>query len=73
MTSEISRSIHVHGVDFDVHFSEDGSVGGIYIQGVEVSDILRDSTEVAVRNVVMMHADTWFDEYRAEIAGEARR
>lgn len=69
----MQRTIHRHGVDFDVEFTEEGDVEAIYIGGVEVSEVINEATECRLRNDVMAHASDWFAEYRAEMAGEMRR
>lgn len=68
----MQRTIHRHGVDFDVEFDEEGEIDAIYINGVEVSEVIKSSTECAIRNDVMMNAGDWFAQYRAELE-EARK
>ncbi len=69
----MQRTIHRHGVDFEVEFTEDGEVDAIYIGAIEVSDVIRDSTACQIRTDVMLNSADWFAEYRAEMAGEMRR
>jgi hypothetical protein len=69
----MQRTIHKHGVDFEVEFTEAGEVDAIYIGAVEVSEVIRESTERAIISEVMMYSADWFAEYRREMANEMRR
>jgi hypothetical protein len=69
----MQRTIHKHGVDFEVEFTEGGEVDAIYIGAIEVSKVIRESTERAIISDVMMHSADWYSEYRREMADEMRR
>lgn len=66
----MQRTITMHGVDFEVEFDMEGEVDAIYIGGVEVTDIIRDTTKDAIRSTVERNASSWFDEYLRDIAAE---
>lgn len=68
----MQRTITMHTVDFEVEFDEAGEVDALYIGAVEVTEVISDITKSAIRSTVERNAARWFDEYRAEMAGEMR-
>ncbi|MFZ2974949.1 MAG: hypothetical protein WA049_20160 [Ferribacterium limneticum] len=69
----MQRTITMHTVDFEVEFDESGEVDALYIGAVEVTEVISDITKDAIRSTVERNAARWFDEYRAEMAGDMRR
>lgn len=68
----MQRTIHMHGVDFEVEFDESGEVDALYIGGVEVTEVIRDLTKSAIHSTVERNASFWLSEYLADIAAEER-
>ena len=71
----MQRTIHMHGVDFEVEFTATpygGDVDAIYIVGTEVTDVIRDTTKAAIASVVDRNAQAWAEEYGRQMADEAR-
>lgn len=68
----MQRTIHMHGVDFEVEFDEAAEVVALYIVGIEVTEVISDLTKDAIRCTVEHNATDWFSEYVADIAAEER-
>lgn len=69
----MQRTIHMHGVDFEVEFDREGDIDAIYIGGVDVTEIvISDITRDAIRCCVKANAARWFDEYHLAIAADQR-
>jgi len=66
----MQRTITMHGVDFEVEFDQSGDIDALYIGGVEVTDVIRDTTKGAIRSTVERNASRWFDEYLRDIHAE---
>lgn len=69
----MQRTIHRHGVDFEVEFDRNGEVEALYIGGTEVTEVISDTTKSSIRATVSDNAARWFDEHDRELAGEMRR
>ena len=69
----MQRTIHRHGVDFEVEFDRNGEVDALYIGGIDVTEVIRDITKWSIRDTVSSNAARWFDEHDRELAGEMRR
>ena len=69
----MQRAMTVHCVNFQVEFDRNGEVDEIYINGEEVSGVLADLTESAIRSTVERNAARWFDEYDRDMAFFARK
>lgn len=69
----MQRTIHRHGVDFEVEFDRNGEVDALYIGGIEVTEVISDTTKNSIRATVSDNAARWFDEHDRELAGEMRR
>ena len=71
----MQRTIHMHGVDFEVEFTATpygGDVNAIYIVGTEVTEVIGDTTKAAIASVVDSNAQAWAQEYGRQMADEAR-
>ncbi len=60
----MQRTIHRHGVDFEVEFDRNGEVEALYIS---------DTTKSSIRATVSDNAARWFDEHDRELAILARK
>ena len=69
----MQRTIHRHGVDFEVEFDRNVEVDALYIGGTEVTEVISDTTKSSIRATVSDNAARWFDEHDRELAGEMRR
>lgn len=68
----MQTNLTMHGVDFEVEFDESGDVEALYVGGVDVTEVIRDTTKQSIYCTVQRNAKRWFDEYRQEIADEER-
>lgn len=68
----MQRTIHMHGVDFEVEFDEAGEIDALYIGGVEVTEVISDLTKDAIRSTVERNAKAWFAQYHNDLAAEQR-
>lgn len=68
----MQRTIHMHGVDFEVEFDRSGDIDAIYIGGTEVTEVISDLTKDAIRCTVERNAAHWFDQYNRDLAAEQR-
>lgn len=69
----MQRTIHRHGVDFEVEFDRNGDIDALYIGAVNVTEVIRDTTKSSIAATISDNAARWFDEHDRELAGEMRR
>ena len=69
----MQRTITVHGIDFEVEFSQDATIDAVYIGATEVMDVLCEKTMDEIRFVVESCVDVWFSEYHVQLEAEAKR